>query len=223
MGYVVKADFACSADLRVQEQMSALRHWRIPISVGGRLMKSAIWAAVAAISLMCSLPASAAIVHYTITFNDPDGTGPKSGGSGVLTLNELVAGNLNENAPALGESFVGTVNGVSFDINSSSFSQWSINLDSGNFYNLGLSSAVDYSVPGMLYLNLHGDGGYNVQRTQGPDVINYGTFTIGPPGTEVTAAVPEPSTWAMMILGFLGLGFVGYRRNRASGSAFRIA
>jgi hypothetical protein len=26
------------------------------------------------------------------------------------------------------------------------------------------------------------------------------------------AAVPEPSTWAMMILGFGGVGFVAYRR-----------
>jgi hypothetical protein len=29
---------------------------------------------------------------------------------------------------------------------------------------------------------------------------------------EVNAAVPEPSTWAMMILGFLGLGFMAYRK-----------
>jgi len=28
----------------------------------------------------------------------------------------------------------------------------------------------------------------------------------------ITTAVPEPSTWAMMLLGFAGLGFVGYRR-----------
>jgi hypothetical protein len=28
----------------------------------------------------------------------------------------------------------------------------------------------------------------------------------------VAAAVPEPSTWAMMILGFLGLGYLTYRR-----------
>ena len=27
----------------------------------------------------------------------------------------------------------------------------------------------------------------------------------------IGAAVPEPSTWAMMLLGFAGLGFVGYR------------
>jgi hypothetical protein len=30
----------------------------------------------------------------------------------------------------------------------------------------------------------------------------------------VTAAVPEPSTWAMLILGFMGVGFVAYRRKR---------
>ena len=29
---------------------------------------------------------------------------------------------------------------------------------------------------------------------------------------EVTPAVPEPSTWAMMILGFTGVGFMAYRR-----------
>ena len=26
---------------------------------------------------------------------------------------------------------------------------------------------------------------------------------------------PEPSTWAMILLGFAGLGFLGYRRARA--------
>jgi PEP-CTERM motif len=29
---------------------------------------------------------------------------------------------------------------------------------------------------------------------------------------EATGGVPEPSTWAMMVLGFAGLGFAGYRR-----------
>jgi hypothetical protein len=29
---------------------------------------------------------------------------------------------------------------------------------------------------------------------------------------EPAAAVPEPSTWAMMILGFAGIGFMAYRR-----------
>jgi hypothetical protein len=26
--------------------------------------------------------------------------------------------------------------------------------------------------------------------------------------------VPEPSTWAMLLLGFAGLGYAGYRRRR---------
>lgn len=35
------------------------------------------------------------------------------------------------------------------------------------------------------------------------------------------APVPEPSTWAMMMLGFLGVGFLAYRRK--SGVAIRVA
>jgi hypothetical protein len=40
--------------------------------------------------------------------------------------------------------------------------------------------------------------------------------------TAVASAVPEPSTWAMMILGFCGLGFMAYRRKH-SGEAFSMA
>ena len=29
------------------------------------------------------------------------------------------------------------------------------------------------------------------------------------------AAIPEPATWVMMILGFLGMGSMGYRRRRS--------
>jgi hypothetical protein len=32
------------------------------------------------------------------------------------------------------------------------------------------------------------------------------------PGVGNVGAVPEPSTWAMMVLGFCGLGFMAYRR-----------
>jgi hypothetical protein len=49
----------------------------------------------------------------------------------------------------------------------------------------------------------------------------------GPPIRYLTSAavssVPEPATRAMMVLGFLGLGFMAYRRKgRASGSSFRF-
>ena len=44
---------------------------------------------------------------------------------------------------------------------------------------------------------------------------NSGSFTIQ------ISAVPEASTWAMMILGFMGVGFMAYRRKNTS--AFRLA
>jgi hypothetical protein len=40
-------------------------------------------------------------------------------------------------------------------------------------------------------------------------------------GVDVSSAVPEPSTWAMMILGFFGLGFMAYRRKNQT--AFNAA
>lgn len=49
-----------------------------------------------------------------------------------------------------------------------------------------------------------------------------GTFTgtMTPVTVEVAAAVPEPSTWAMMILGFAGIGFVAYRRRNRESQSF---
>lgn len=35
----------------------------------------------------------------------------------------------------------------------------------------------------------------------------------------ITTAVPEPSTWAMMILGFAGVGFMTYRRRKVAALA----
>ena len=37
---------------------------------------------------------------------------------------------------------------------------------------------------------------------------------VDTPGSWQVAAVPEPSTWAMIILGFAGMGFMGWRRSR---------
>ena len=35
----------------------------------------------------------------------------------------------------------------------------------------------------------------------------------------VSATVPEPSTWAMMLLSFAGLGFAGYRQRQKFAAA----
>jgi hypothetical protein len=49
------------------------------------------------------------------------------------------------------------------------------------------------------------------------DNINYGSDHVGANGP----AAPEPATWAMMILGFAGVGFMAYRRKR--NPALRLA
>ena len=41
-----------------------------------------------------------------------------------------------------------------------------------------------------------------------------GTPLTSPPKITLVAGVPEPSTWAMMLIGFAGLGFAGYRTSR---------
>jgi hypothetical protein len=50
--------------------------------------------------------------------------------------------------------------------------------------------------------------------TWSDDVIR--NVGVGGDFTLVTAPVPEPSTWAMMILGFVGLGFMAYRRKNST-------
>ena len=65
-----------------------------------------------------------------------------------------------------------------------------------------------------------------------PDWLRVGTDIVGPepPATPPAptfneafsltgAVVPEPSTWAMMLLGFAGLGFAGYRHARKASPA----
>jgi hypothetical protein len=47
------------------------------------------------------------------------------------------------------------------------------------------------------------------------DTTNLGTYAgYSDTISGVTIAVPEPATWAMMLAGFAGLGFIGSRRNK---------
>jgi PEP-CTERM motif len=46
-----------------------------------------------------------------------------------------------------------------------------------------------------------------------------GTYALGDTGSDtftIAAAVPEPTTWAMMLLGFAGIGFTAYRKKRTA-------
>jgi hypothetical protein len=43
-------------------------------------------------------------------------------------------------------------------------------------------------------------------------VLISGSLTIDSATSDQIAAIPEPSTWAMLLIGFAGLGFMAYRR-----------
>jgi len=59
------------------------------------------------------------------------------------------------------------------------------------------------------FYNLNGNGSLaTTQDIPSPNGYGAGTLTV--------SAVPEPSTWAMMLLGFIGLGFMAYRRKASS-------
>jgi PEP-CTERM motif len=65
----------------------------------------------------------------------------------------------------------------------------------------------DLSV-GTHVLHFHGEG----QSPAGGPISLDVTDTLN-------VVVPEPSTWAMMLLGFVGLGFAGYRASRRTATA----
>jgi hypothetical protein len=67
---------------------------------------------------------------------------------------------------------------------------------------------------------------FDYTATSTSEVLSF--FAVGPPGGIPPVAlldgvslvmVPEPSTWALMVLGFGGLGFAAYRRARKNASA----
>lgn len=61
----------------------------------------------------------------------------------------------------------------------------------------------------------------------GPSWQNLSFTALAPPirfiEDGVAAAVPEASTWAMLLLGFLGIGVLAHRRKSSGAGAFRLA
>jgi hypothetical protein len=87
----------------------------------------------------------------------------------------------------------------------------------GDFDNYG----VMLTLANGDYVDLYSNG--DIQATQSGSVPvtlpPYGVVVISSLGPDYTSAqslsfsTPEPSTWAMMVLGFGGLGFAGYRKS----------
>jgi PEP-CTERM motif len=92
----------------------------------------------------------------------------------------------------------------------------------------GGTSVVDLDTGGIAVSTTLGDfhifgagSPFSVGTVSGNDIDEVGPGGFGV-GTLAVSAVPEPSTWAMMILGFAGVGFMAYRRKQ-NGPAVGLA
>jgi hypothetical protein len=114
-----------------------------------------------------------------------------------------VSGN-NSQVVVYGSAFTATGTGLFYDFSSSG-----PGFSAVDFQNPGIGSGINYFClngaagncsgnPSAIGINANGNGSF---------IPESGNVQIGAVG-----AVPEPSTWAMMILGFAGIGFMAYRR-----------
>jgi hypothetical protein len=119
--------------------------------------------------------------------------------SGATLYESAVGGN---SADQLVNVSTGTVVGQFHTAGASAFN---------NVFGLANDGSATYAVAGTEIYSV------NLSNALMTPVLNYSGHGLGAAnGTAFIAenAVPEPSTWAMLILGFASLGFAGYRTSR---------
>jgi hypothetical protein len=158
---------------------------------------------------------------FSTTVLNPSFTVANSVKPGPGTINPIPNQTTHGNGPVTGEE-------VEFDVTFAEpfllpadhyFFVPQVQLDAGDF--LWLSAAKTIPAPADLQSWTRDNISPNNLE---PDWLRVGTDIVGAVGdpptiTQFNAAfslstVPEPSTWAMMLLGFAGLGFAGYRQAR---------
>ncbi|RBP08718.1 putative secreted protein with PEP-CTERM sorting signal [Roseiarcus fermentans] len=173
-------------------------------------MSGILTAALAAAGLFVAASASATTLDVTLF----DGSGTIA--SWTQDSQPALAGSNDGfgTAPYVSNFTSGTLSSVSFVwYYDSTASQFAFIPNDGNFY---------VSTPGQAYTGSESSPTFAAGTYDGTWVPFTGstvsaTLKFSVEGS--TPTVPEPSTWAMMIAGFAGLGFVGYRASRKAAAA----
>jgi hypothetical protein len=144
------------------------------------------------------------IVGFNLTLND---------GSNVVNLiwpNAIIS--VNSNACCSG----GTPDGVDLTASASSLMFNYSGSDSGDFVIASSLGSVCYTAVS----NCWGPTGVGLYSVNGDGLSVY----IAQSGNQIIGnAVPEPATWALMLLGFGGIGFAMRRSRKRNGAALRTA
>jgi hypothetical protein len=161
----------------------------------------------------------------TVTFTATTVCFPNCGGSigDGVSLADFLGGNATNIS-------ANTLNDVSGHVLVLTGSIYAANAGDANF-SLGSDDGSQMWVNNALAVNNDGDHGFNFQSADVALTAGWNTVKIvqyengGGTGLTVlengaalggaaiaSSAVPEPSTWVMMLSGLAGLGFIGYRR-----------
>jgi hypothetical protein len=176
-------------------------------------------AGLATVALATQTGAAHAAVVYDLTLTAT--SGGTTGGSGAITLSAAPLTGLNQvsnyfQAPQNGS---GTLLDLTITLGGDTFTLAQKNNGSNPLVQFTSGGLDDITYAGVA---ANGD---SLQMTSGfvfftvqNRIQEFGTFSAV---LDVAPAVPEPSTWAMVIFGFCGLGFMAYRRKNAP--TFRLA
>jgi hypothetical protein len=174
-------------------------------------LKSLIAAAVLIIT--ASATANATIYDFTLDSSAYDVTGQiTTSGSLVTLITGNITGDLTASITGPDTSNPGGFTSDNMFSTTTPFvSSAGVLFDAGGFvfnvYSAANGPTFDYFISSNQF---------------GTDFNNQPLFNPGSliTGGTIAEAVPEPSTWAMMILGFAGIGFMTYRRKARPGFRF---
>jgi PEP-CTERM motif len=151
--------------------------------------------------------------YQGLNFYSLDGVGDNGvfiAGDGITQSVATVTGaNYQLTFGLSGENGPGGVTTLDVTIGSQT-SVYTITSDSSSFFNKPFATET------INYVATSADTAISFIETASNDGGNNDALIDGVSfqGPAVTSAVPEPSTWAMMILGFCGVGFMAYRRKQ---------
>jgi hypothetical protein len=134
---------------------------------------------------------------------------PSDGGSFTVSL--LNDSSIHPGSTIATDTFDDSVLSTSLSVLSAPFSSIALAADTRYWIELSTSTgSLEWSYTGVN----DGIGVANEYNFYADSVAANQAFT--PYQMSIGSAVPEPSTWALMLAGFAGLGFAGYRLSRKS-------
>jgi PEP-CTERM motif len=168
---------------------------------------STVVSGLAALAFGLAVSAQSAKADFVYDLTLTSTSGPTSG-TGVLSLTSAVPSSGLDSlgpGPVAGvDLFTVTIDGHLFNL-TNTFTN--VSFLNGALFNLGFAafaSPLQVTASGTTYTFA--------------DISNQSVDSLGSI-TAIAAPVPEASTWAMLLLGFAGLGFMAYRRKNSETSA----